>query len=124
MTAWRLFRNFFGIIMMLGIAFALFGLNQIRGNADQANEIGFLFNAAIFIWLGFTVWRARAGLTQMMLGRRTAEHTPTEIKVASWYPWYALAVIAVIFVLSLVLGAMGQTAILRGETISSASPCC
>lgn len=113
-TAWRLFRNFFGIVMLLGVAFSLFGLNQIRGNAEQANQIGFLFNTAIFAWLGFTVWRARTGLTQMMLGRRAAAHTPTEIEVARWYPWYALAAIAVIFLLSLILGAMGKAEMLRG----------
>lgn len=113
-TAWRLFRNFFGIVTLLGVAFTLFGLNQIRGNAQQANEIGFLINASIFAWLGFTVWRARTGLTQMMLGRRAAAHTPTEIEVARWYPWYALWAIAVIFLLSLILGAMGQAELLRG----------
>jgi small-conductance mechanosensitive channel len=113
-TAWRLFRNFFAIVMLLGVGFALFGLNQIRGNAETANQIGFAFNTAIFLLLGFTVWRARAGLTQMMLGRNLAEHTPSEIAVARWYPWYALGVIALIYLMSIVLGAMGMGSMLRG----------
>ncbi len=101
-----LYRNFLGILVTIGLCVTLLHLNHQLGAPVVLDRLGFWLNLIIFIWLAIVVVQARDGLATIIQGR-TDTVTPLEIAVSHAYPWFALAAIALTWVLSNVMAAYG-----------------
>ncbi len=62
-------------------------------------RLGFWMSLALYGWLFWLAWRARAGLTQSLIGEIGAP-TPGERRLAEAYPWIAMGLIALFWALS------------------------
>jgi small-conductance mechanosensitive channel len=99
-----LHRNLIGLLLLIGLTLFILHFNGLNGVTGAETRIGFWLNAAIHIYIGLIAWTARDGLSQMMLGT-DPDHTKFDEEVARYYPYFAIAVSAVIWVLVEFLGA-------------------
>ncbi|MEM6438860.1 MAG: mechanosensitive ion channel family protein [Pseudomonadota bacterium] len=113
-TALALHRNVIGISILMGAAYALVTFNSQMGVPPGESRIGFWFNFGAFAWLGWTAWKHRDGLRDMMRG--FDEVTPAEEWAARAYPRFALIAVAACWALAEALIANGLLEmILEGE---------
>jgi len=93
-----LHRNLIGLLILIGFTLFIIHFNQLNGITGGETRIGFWLNAAIHIYIGLIAWNAREGLSQMMLGT-DPDHTKFDEEVAHYYPYFAIGVSAVIWLL-------------------------
>ncbi len=93
-----LHRNLIGLLVLIGFTLFLLHFNRLNGITGGETRIGFWLNAGIHIYIGVIAWKARDGLTQMMLGT-DPDHTRFDEEVARYYPYFAIGVSAVIWLL-------------------------
>ncbi len=93
-----LHRNLIGLLTLVGFTLFLLHFNRLNGITGGETRIGFWFNAAIHIYIGVIAWKAREGLSQMMLGT-DPDHTKFDEEVAHYYPYFAIGVSAAIWLL-------------------------
>ncbi|MDP5216505.1 mechanosensitive ion channel family protein [Ruegeria sp. 2205SS24-7] len=93
-----LHRNLIGLLILIGLTLFTLRFNALNGITGGETRIGFWLNTAIHIYIGFIAWTAREGLTQMMLGT-DPDRTKFDEEVARYYPYFAIAVSAVIWLL-------------------------
>ncbi|MFY2824553.1 mechanosensitive ion channel family protein [Ruegeria sp. MALMAid1280] len=105
-----LYRNLIGLLILIGFTLFLLHFNRLNGITDGETRIGFWLNAAIHIYIGVIAWTAREGLSQMMLGT-DPDHTKFDEEVAHYYPYFAIGVSAVIWLLVEFLAAQRDPAI-------------
>ena len=89
-----------------------------HGVAMGETRVGFWFNGAAYIVLLYTTWRARPGLTMMLMGK-DGDVTPTEAKFARFYPYLCMAVIILSWLLVQLIVAKKQFQLLDGRQITS-----
>ncbi|UAB91022.1 mechanosensitive ion channel family protein (plasmid) [Ruegeria sp. SCSIO 43209] len=105
-----LHRNLIGLLILIGFTLFLLHFNRLNGITGGETRIGFWLNAAIHIYIGVIAWTAREGLSQMMLGT-DPDHTKFDEEVAHYYPYFAIGVSAVIWLLVEFLAAQRDPAI-------------
>ncbi len=105
-----LHRNLIGLLILIGFTLFLLHFNRLNGITGGETRIGFWLNAAIHIYIGVIAWTAREGLSQMMLGT-DPDHTKFDEEIAHYYPYFAIAVSAVIWLLVEFLAAQRDPAI-------------
>ncbi|NVO55132.1 mechanosensitive ion channel [Rhodobacteraceae bacterium B1Z28] len=93
-----LHRNLIGLLILIGFTLFIVRFNVLNGITGGETRIGFWLNAAIHIYIGVIAWTAREGLSQMMLGT-DPDHTKFDEEVAHYYPYFAIGVSAVIWLL-------------------------
>ncbi|WP_109311581.1 mechanosensitive ion channel family protein [Ruegeria sp. AU67] len=93
-----LHRNLIGLLILVGFTLFLLHFNRLNGITGGETRIGFWLNAAIHIYIGVIAWTAREGLSQMMLGT-DPDHSKFDEEVAHYYPYFAIGVSAVIWLL-------------------------
>ncbi len=93
-----LHRNLIGLLILIGFTLFLLHFNRLNGITPGDTRIGFWLNAGIHIYIGLIAWKARDGLSQMMLGT-DPDHTRFDEEVAHYYPYFAIGVSAVIWLL-------------------------
>ncbi|WP_298935704.1 mechanosensitive ion channel family protein [uncultured Ruegeria sp.] len=93
-----LHRNLIGLLLLIGVTLFVVRFNALNGVTPADTRIGFWLNAAIHIYIGVIAWTAREGLSQMMLGT-DPDHTKFDEDVAHYYPYFAIGVSAVIWLL-------------------------
>ena len=93
-----LHRNLIGLLILIGFTLFLLHFNRLNGITGGETRIGFWLNAGIHIYIGVIAWKAREGLSQMMLGT-DPDHTKFDEEVAHYYPYFAIGVSAVIWLL-------------------------
>ncbi len=93
-----LHRNLIGLLILIGLTLFTVHFNALNGITPGETRIGFWLNAGIHIYIGVIAWKAREGLTQMMLGT-DPDHTKFDEEVAYYYPYFAIGVSAVIWLL-------------------------
>ncbi|CUJ96430.1 putative MscS family protein YfkC [Ruegeria denitrificans] len=93
-----LHRNLIGLLILIGFTLFIIHFNALNGITGGETRIGFWLNAAIHIYIGVIAWKAREGLSQMMLGT-DPDHTKFDEEVAHYYPYFAIGVSAVIWLL-------------------------
>ncbi len=81
-------------------------------------RLGFWFNTTAYLILLYTVWRARPGLTKILMGK-DRDVTPLEAKVAKAYPYLCMAVLVMSWLLVELIVARKQFHLLDGRQISS-----
>ncbi|MDA7964858.1 mechanosensitive ion channel family protein [Ruegeria sp.] len=105
-----LHRNLIGLLILIGLTLFVVRFNALNGVTPADTRIGFWLNAAIHIYIGVIAWTAREGLSQMMLGT-DPDHTKFDEEVAQYYPYFAIGVSAVIWLLVEFLAAQRDPAI-------------
>ncbi|MBO9437026.1 mechanosensitive ion channel, partial [Ruegeria sp. R13_0] len=93
-----LHRNLIGLLILIGFTLFLLHFNSLNGITGDETRIGFWLNAGIHIYIGLIAWKAREGLSQMMLGT-DPDHTKFDEEVAHYYPYFAIAVSAATWLL-------------------------
>ncbi|SLN70222.1 mechanosensitive ion channel family protein [Ruegeria meonggei] len=93
-----LHRNLIGLLILVGFTLFLLHFNRLNGITSGETRIGFWLNASIHIYIGVIAWTAREGLSQMMLGT-DPDHSKFDEEVAQYYPYFAIGVSAVIWLL-------------------------
>ncbi len=93
-----LHRNLIGLLTLIGFTLFLLHFNRLNGITSEDTRIGFWLNAGIHIYIGVIAWKARDGLSQMMLGT-DPDHTKFDEEVAHYYPYFAIGVSASIWLL-------------------------
>ncbi|MEX0349687.1 MAG: mechanosensitive ion channel family protein [Paracoccaceae bacterium] len=93
-----LYRNLIGLLVLIGLTLFILRFNALNGITGGETRIGFWLNAAIHIYIGVIAWTAREGLSQMMLGT-DPDRTKFDEEVARYYPYFAIGVSAVIWIL-------------------------
>ncbi len=107
-----LHRNLIGLLILIGFTLFVVRFNALNGITPNETRIGFWLNAAIHIYIGVIAWTAREGLSQMMLGT-DPDRTKFDEEVAHYYPYFAIGVSVVIWLLVEFLVAQRNPAILR-----------
>ncbi|HWK64202.1 MAG TPA: mechanosensitive ion channel domain-containing protein [Rhizobiaceae bacterium] len=111
-SAVYLYRNIVGIVVLAGAAVFLTNFMIANGVSLDGIAIGFWSNVIVFGWLGWTIYRARAGVAMMARGWE-AEVTPAEARLARAYPWLALALIAASWFIFEIMTVAGNTDVVR-----------
>ncbi len=106
-----LHRNLIGLLILIGVTLFVVRFNGLNGITPGDTRIGFWLNSAIHIYIGVIAWTAREGLSQMMLGT-DPDHTKFDEEVAQYYPYFAIGVSAVTWLLVEYLAAQRDPAIL------------
>lgn len=107
-----LHRNLIGLLILIGFTLFVIRFNALNGVTGDDTRIGFWLNAAIHIYIGVIAWTAREGLSQMMLGT-DPDHTRFDEEVARYYPYFAIGVSVVIWLLVEFLIAQRDPAVMR-----------
>ncbi len=102
----------FGVIAGL----RAFSLSFLGGHGVDLSEVrlGFWMTLLLYGWLFWLTWRARRGLTQSLIGR-VGEPTPGERWLAEAYPYLAMGLIALFWVLSETFTGLGLWGLLDGR---------
>ncbi|WP_170398590.1 mechanosensitive ion channel family protein [Ruegeria arenilitoris] len=112
-----LHRNLIGLLILVGLTLFILHFNRLNGITGGETRIGFWLNAGIHIYIAVIAWKAREGLSQIMLGT-DPDRTKFDEEVAHYYPYFAIGVSAVIWLLVEFLAAqrdpMIRTLLLKG----------
>ena len=106
-------RHQIGLALLMGFNIGLVQFNSLNGIAIGELHLGFWLNAAIFLYVGTIIWRARSGFVSMMMGRNE-DSTPWEKSAARAYPLYAIIVTIALWLLVEILVANGKVALVAG----------
>lgn len=106
-TARFLHRNSIGIVLLVGFSTALLEFQRIHGVSLSEAKIGFWLSLAAHAWLAVMCVRARKGLTSMILGS-DGDTTRVEQFLAKAYPWLAVGLIALTWLLVEILLTNGR----------------
>ncbi|MDA4847342.1 mechanosensitive ion channel family protein [Hoeflea poritis] len=88
-TAKFIFRQQLGIILLIGLANVIIGFQELQGIPFTDSALGFWLLLISILWLCYTLYRARHGLSSIVLGGDD-EATMLERGVALAYPWFAI----------------------------------
>ncbi|MCU9839771.1 mechanosensitive ion channel [Ruegeria sp. WL0004] len=93
-----LHRNQIGLFLLIGFTLFIVTFNNLNGVAMGDMRLGFWLNASIHIYIALIAWTARSGLTDMMRGN-DPDRTEFDEKVATYYPYFAIAVSAAVWLI-------------------------
>jgi moderate conductance mechanosensitive channel len=97
-------RHTVGLMLLGGFTLFVVTFNAQNGLTPNDTRIGFWLNAAVHLYVAVVAWTARDGLTNMMRGT-DPDSTPFDEKIARGYPYFAIGVSAVLWVVvSIVIG--------------------
>jgi moderate conductance mechanosensitive channel len=97
-------RNTVGLMLLGGFTLFVVTFNAMNGLTSADTRIGFWLNGAVHLYVGIIAWRAREGLTTMMRGT-DPDSTEFDEKIARGYPYFAIGVSVVLWVVvSIVIG--------------------
>ena len=91
-TAQFIYRNFVMFGVVTGLAFFLntqFG----AGPSDDKDSLRFCAGLLLHAWIVYITWRARGGLTSMLLGDDSAQTSGLE-RMASWWPKVSMILVS------------------------------
>ncbi len=111
-TAKYLYWNQLGIVILIGMTAVILQFQNYHGIPMGQAKIGFWMVLVTFSWLGYTLYRARAGLTTMLLGEDD-DATPAERLMAKAYPWVAIGLVVMCWILGEVILVQGRFDLLR-----------
>lgn len=106
-----LHRNLIGLGFLGGLTLFFVGFNAQFGLEPGESRIGFWLNLTLHIYLAVIAWTAREGLADMMRGT-DPDRTDSDEQIARLYPYFAIAVSLLAWVLSIVVSGYGQLELL------------
>ncbi len=103
-----LHRNLIGLFLLGGFTIFIVGFNQANGVPMGETRLGFWLNTSVHIYIGIIAWRAREGLSDMMLGT-DPDHSRFDEAVAKAYPFMAIGIsFAMWLVVEMIVGSGDQ----------------
>ena len=96
-TAQFLYRHLVIVATIVGIGFFIVGL-MVRGEIDSVSTLRFVVGLLIVLWVMLITWRARNGLTSIIIGEEE-NLTPGLEKMASWWPRISIAIIGLVWLI-------------------------
>ena len=94
-TASFLYRNLVLVVVIIGVGFFMVGL-MVRGGIDGVATTRFMVGLFMVLWIMLTTWRARNGLTSIIIGDED-NLTPGLEKMASWWPRISIIIIGLVW---------------------------
>ncbi|MDW4497227.1 mechanosensitive ion channel [Sulfitobacter sp. D35] len=99
-------RNLVGLVLLGGFTLYIIHFNNLHGVPLEETRIGFWANLAVHVYIALIAWRAREGLQQMMRGS-DPDRSEFDEQAAFWYPRFAIAVSALMWVVVTILTGLG-----------------
>ncbi|MCK7614045.1 mechanosensitive ion channel family protein [Roseibium sediminicola] len=115
-TAKSLYRNFTGLFAFIGVVFFLRNVMIEAGRADIAETYRFFIGFAVNAWIIAVIWKARHGLTSIILGDEDDPTSGLE-RMARFWPYFSMAFIAFNWLLVQVTVSMGIEALTAGRSL-------
>ncbi|MGI9484942.1 MAG: mechanosensitive ion channel family protein, partial [Geminicoccaceae bacterium] len=112
-TAKYVHRHWISLGILIGFMIFIVVFNEMNGVPAGSTRLGFWLNLAIHIYIIVIAIKARNGLAMMLMGPEE-EATPAEKSVARAYPWFAVAVSVVTWLLVELLVSMERFDLLVG----------
>ncbi|WP_342448054.1 mechanosensitive ion channel family protein [Parasedimentitalea huanghaiensis] len=106
-----LHRNIIGLVLLGGFTLFIVGFDTANGVAINETRIAFWLNTAVHIYVALIFWTARAGLSEMMRGT-DPDRSKFDEWVAKAYPYFAVAVALVTWIVVQVLSGSGHIKLL------------
>jgi len=96
-TAQFLYRHLVIVVTIVGVGFFIVGL-MVRGGIDGVPTLRFMVGLLIVLWVMLTTWRARNGLTSIIIGEEE-NLTPGLEKMASWWPRISIVIVGLVWLI-------------------------
>jgi len=96
-TAQFLYRNLMIVVGIVGVGFFIIGL-MVREGIDGVATTRFMVGLLVVLWVMLTTWRARNGLTAIIIGDEE-NLTPGLEKMASWWPRISIIIIGLVWLI-------------------------
>jgi len=90
-TARFLHKNMVGLAFLIGFTYWIVNFLIQNGVSVEDIRIGFWLILTFYLWMAFMIFRARAGLTLMMAGKPDGPTSKIEAGISKGYPWAAIA---------------------------------
>lgn len=113
-TAKSLYRSFTTIFAVIGAAFVLRGIMQ--GAGEDVGAFRFFIGFAVNAWIIVVIWRARHGLTSILLGDEEQPTSGLE-RMARFWPYFSIAFIAFNWLLLRLTESMGIETLTAGRSV-------
>jgi len=117
MTARSLYRSFTTLFAVVGLVFVLRNVMLAAGESAVADTFRFFVGFGINAWIVAVIWRARHGLTSIILGDENAPTSGLE-RMARFWPYFSMAFIAFNWLLVQVTASMGIEALTAGRSFA------
>ncbi|MEE9314849.1 MAG: hypothetical protein V3V02_09380, partial [Rhizobiaceae bacterium] len=114
-TAKYFHRNVIGLSLLIGFMGFILQFHAMYGVTVGETRLGYWINMALFIWLIVIGIQAREGLTQILIGSRPEEVTPTEFRIAKIYPWLIIGITILMWLIVEIIAGMGRFDLLGGR---------
>ena len=106
-----LYRNLIGLVLLAGFTIWIVNFNAANGVKMDESRLGFWLNTAVHVYIGIIAWQARKGLSDMMRGT-DPDNTQFDEWVAKIYPYFAIGVTAVMWLIVDIVAGYGNLALL------------
>ncbi|MBO9401673.1 mechanosensitive ion channel family protein [Shimia sp. R9_3] len=106
-------RHIIGVVILGGATIFVVDFNATNGIPPVTTRIGFWIDSMVYLYIAFIAWTAREGLSEMMRGD-DPDRTEFDEALARIYPYYALAVAGLTWVLVSTLIGLQQVKLLLG----------
>ncbi len=110
-TAKFIHRNLIGLFILIGLTLFIVAFNIQFGVSLAETRIGFWLDSAVYVYIAFIAWTARDGLSDMMRGT-DPDRTRFDEHVARAYPYFAIGVAAVTWVIVTIMAGLGMVSLL------------
>ncbi len=115
-TAKSLYHSFTTLFAVVGVAFFVRNVMQAAGE-DAGGTFRFFVGFGVNAWIVLVIWRARHGLTNIILGDETEPTSGLE-RMARFWPYFSMAFIVFNWLLVQVTASMGIEALTAGRSLA------
>lgn len=115
-TAKSLYRSFTTLFAVVGVAFFLRNIMQVAGQ-DAGGTFRFFVGFGVNAWIIAVIWKARHGLTNIILGD-DGDATSGLERMARFWPYFSMAFIAFNWLLVQFTASMGVEALTAGRSLA------
>jgi len=115
-TARSLYHNFTTLFAVVGVAFFLRNLMEGAGT-DAGGTFRFFVGFGVNAWIIAVIWKARHGLTSIILGDEDDPTSGLE-RMARFWPYFSMAFIAFNWLLVQFTASMGVDALTAGRSLA------
>jgi small-conductance mechanosensitive channel len=112
-TARLLYRQLTIVVAIVAIGLFIAALMD-RGGFEGAETLRFVVALVVVLWVMLITWRAREGLTSIIIGEEE-NLTPGLEKMASWWPYFSIGFIAFDWLMLEFINSTGSGAIKPGQ---------
>ena len=104
-----------GFVLLVGFSNFMVDFNAMNGVPVGETRLGFWINLVLFFWMAAVAIYAREAITQVLIGSRPDEVTPTEMRIANLFPWFSASFIVFMFLVVGIIASMGRFDLLGGR---------